>query len=464
MRIQWKKLSKEEISNIGKERFGNKYSYNNVDVSKIKNVRSKISITCNTCSAIFLSTIENHFIAKRNCKNCAMKEVGHKKYKSGKYYYDLLKNKELKNHNFDSLNLIDKLNRSDEVIFFCNNHDIPIVCKRSLNNLLQGYGCFICTNGNKINSFIFKEKAKKIHNNKYNYSLVNDMCFTKGANSKLPIICKEHGKFYMTYNSHINSKSECKKCSIKINRLKKMITLEEFLNKSKNHPYNKNFSYEKLTNNYSFDYKFKVKDSVPILCKTHNYIFYPSIDNFLNKHTGCSKCSKVFKINVNDFIKRAHEIHDNKYNYSLISVIKNNLMKINIICRFHKKEFIFKQSVSNHLRGHGCPKCTHRISKNEFKWLNLLNIKQENRQISLPGLSNYIKVDGYDPDTNTVYEFYGDYWHGNLNKFAANDLHPVRKKTFGEVYKNTLKKENSIKKAGYNLVSIWESDFKKQLK
>ena len=64
-------------------------------------------------------------------------------------------------------------------------------------------------------------------------------------------------------------------------------------------------------------------------------------------------------------------------------------------------------------------------------------------------------------ETNTIYEFYGDYWHGNPKRFILTDINKRTKTTFGELYKNTLQKEKDIRELGYNLVVIWESDWKK---
>lgn len=36
-------------------------------------------------------------------------------------------------------------------------------------------------------------------------------------------------------------------------------------------------------------------------------------------------------------------------------------------------------------------------------------------------------------------------------------------KNLSKLHQRTLKKENELKAAGYNVVSIWENDFKKQL-
>ena len=128
---------------------------------------------------------------------------------------------------------------------------------------------------------------------------------------------------------------------------------------------------------------------------------------------------------------------------------------IKIICKKHGE---FLQTPKDHLNGNGCSKCVNRVSKSEIKWLDSLNIKEKNRQISLPGLSNYIKVDGYDPETNTVYEFLGSYYHGDPIKYNLNDYNKKTKTTFKELYDRTIEKEIKIRKAGYNYQFIWEED------
>ncbi len=70
------------------------------------------------------------------------------------------------------------------------------------------------------------------------------------------------------------------------------------------------------------------------------------------------------------------------------------------------------------------------------------------------------EADGYCAETNTVYEFHGDCWHGNPQVYKPEDLcHPFNNKTAGELYNATIIRENKIKAFGYNLVVMWESDF-----
>jgi hypothetical protein len=73
------------------------------------------------------------------------------------------------------------------------------------------------------------------------------------------------------------------------------------------------------------------------------------------------------------------------------------------------------------------------------------------------------KVDGYCKETNTVYEFYGDYWHGNP-EMINNKKFCKNKKLFSELYKNTIIREERISTVGYNIISIWEHEFDKNIK
>ena len=70
-------------------------------------------------------------------------------------------------------------------------------------------------------------------------------------------------------------------------------------------------------------------------------------------------------------------------------------------------------------------------------------------------------VDGYDPKTNTIYEFLGDYWHGNPERFNPNDIHHFCKKTYGQLYENTFSTMKKVKSLGYNVKYIWETDWLK---
>jgi alkyl sulfatase BDS1-like metallo-beta-lactamase superfamily hydrolase len=74
-----------------------------------------------------------------------------------------------------------------------------------------------------------------------------------------------------------------------------------------------------------------------------------------------------------------------------------------------------------------------------------------------------LSADGYHKDTNTnietIYEFYGDYWHGNPDVHSPTIYNKSTYSTMGELYQNTMDREKVIKEMGYNLISIWENDY-----
>ena len=72
-------------------------------------------------------------------------------------------------------------------------------------------------------------------------------------------------------------------------------------------------------------------------------------------------------------------------------------------------------------------------------------------------------MDGYDPTTNTIYEFNGDFWHGNP-KIYPTGFNKVTNCDFEILYIRTLVRSENITNSGYNLISIWESEWKEQKK
>ena len=59
------------------------------------------------------------------------------------------------------------------------------------------------------------------------------------------------------------------------------------------------------------------------------------------------------RLTLEEFIYKAKQVHNNKYDYSNVEYI-NNTTKIKITCQEHG---IFEQSPDKHLQKRGCPKC-----------------------------------------------------------------------------------------------------------
>ena len=76
---------------------------------------------------------------------------------------------------------------------------------------------------------MFIEKAKEIHGDKYDYSLVE----YKNNKTKIKIICKEHGIFEQSPYLHLKG-SGCPKCYYKKLSNQNTFTINEFIEKAKN--------------------------------------------------------------------------------------------------------------------------------------------------------------------------------------------------------------------------------------
>jgi hypothetical protein len=105
------------------------------------------------------------------------------------------------------------------------------------------------------------------------------------------------------------------------------------------------------------------------------------------------------------------------------------------------------------------------ISKKCIKWLekimeidkiNILHEKNDG-EYNIP--NTLYKVDGYCKETNTIYEFHGCLYHGCNKCFDENSINPKRNIKNIYLYNETIKKEELIKKLGYNLITMWEHAF-----
>ena len=79
---------------------------------------------------------------------------------------------------------------------------------------------------------------------------------------------------------------------------------------------------------------------------------------------------------------------------------------------------------------------------------------RECRQPELPNLS----VDGFCPETRTVYEFFGCYFHGHTCQ-AFRDVTTMVGDTLADRYERTMARIEQIARAGYQVEVQWECEF-----
>jgi hypothetical protein len=198
-------------------------------------------------------------------------------------------------------------------------------------------------------------------------------------------------------------------------------------------------------------------DEVVIECPIHGP-FSQTPNNHLNGN-GCPKC-KWDKIHgglrdtTDSFILKARKVHGDLYDYSA-TYYRNGKTKVSVICRKHGEFF---QCPNNHLTGYGCLKCGYekcnniKWSKPEQEFMDYIHVDAR-----IKAVGHYI-VDGIK--NNTIYEFLGDYWHGNPACYDSFDKNPSKNKTFGELLSETFGRFDALKNMGYEVKYIWESEWK----
>ena len=107
------------------------------------------------------------------------------------------------------------------------------------------------------------------------------------------------------------------------------------------------------------------------------------------------------------------------------------------------------------------------FSKMSIMWLNYVSngnsikhaLNGDEKQLTI-GNKTY-KADGFCKETNTVYEFYGCFWHGCPNCYKPNIINSKNQKDMGALNDLTVEKRDTIKNAGYNHVSTYECQLTK---
>jgi hypothetical protein len=119
-----------------------------------------------------------------------------------------------KHNNYYDYSLVKYINATTKVQIICPKHG---VFEQQPNNHLFGQRCIKCM-GDSVrkarisNTEDFIEKSKKIHGNKYDYSLVK----YKTGKDKVIIICPFHGEFLQTPFAHSSPsmKQGCPYCNV----------------------------------------------------------------------------------------------------------------------------------------------------------------------------------------------------------------------------------------------------------
>ena len=313
-------MSKEEFIEKSKILYGDKYDYSHVEYI---NDNKKVSIYCKIHKEFFTKSPKAHLEGSR-CKKClydSLKLTNEQFIEKARaihgYKYDYTK------VNYEKSQI--------KVEIICPTHgsffQIP-------NSHLSGSGCIKCGNINKsesqkhtIEEFI--DRAKQMHGESYDYSLVE----YENTDKKVNIICKKHNIiFSQSPYGHLTG-SGCPECRYEKTAKSNTKNTNWFIEKAILKHGDK-YDYSKV------DYK-NAKTKVIIGCKTHG-----DFEQTPNSHLqgrGCEKCGhelskEKIKVSFEDFVRRGQELFGEKFLYDESS-FKSLNDKITLTCIKHSHKF-----------------------------------------------------------------------------------------------------------------------------
>ena len=357
-------------------------------------------------------------------------------------------------------------------------------------------------NKKKTTDGIIKE-FKSIHGDYYDYSKVD----YDGVNSKIKIICPEHGEFEQKPKHHLRN-SGCKLCGKKNANKKNTLTLEQFIEKST------------TKHNNKYDYSLvEYKDAhtkVKIICPIHGEFEQEAsshirgcgckicgnesvgeknsisqdeaIEQFKNIHNdlydysqveykgcnskvkiicpihgtfemlpgnhllyGCVECNKIKRSDDIEIklIDKCKILHNNKYDYSNVQY-NNADDKVKIICPIHGE---FEQLLHDHYyKNAGCSKCSNIVSRKELEVRQFIKQQYSGEIIhSDKKVLNGLELDIYLPEIKLAIEFDGIYFHSEITGKKNRSYH--------------LNKTKMCEDKGIQLLHIFENEwvFKKDI-
>lgn len=187
-------LPKDEFIRRARETHGDKYDYS---VVEYENYKSHVNIIC-PIHGFFSQTPHNHVTGK-GCPRCSYDGMRLSKDEF------IERAKRVHGDKYD-YSLTEYMGQKVKVKVVCSEHgefeQLPM-------NHLSGNGCPVCFGSLKLTTEEFIERARAIHGDKYDYSKVDYV----NSETKVHIICHEHGEFWQNPHGHLTGRS-CPKCSL----------------------------------------------------------------------------------------------------------------------------------------------------------------------------------------------------------------------------------------------------------
>lgn len=299
--------------------------------------------------------------------------------------------------NLYDYSLSDYKNNKTPVDIICSIHGI--FKQRPDAHIFQKQKCPRCQK--ILNKKDFIEKSNKIHNNIFDYSIINYV----NSKIKVEIKCIKHGSFFIRPNDHLMGIG-CPLC----NKSFKMIESKfiEISNKIHNNKYD-----------YSLLKYINCNTKVNVICKEHGIFEIKPLYHV--RGGGCQKCSKVQ--DIDNFINKSNKMHNFLYDYSK-SIFKGSNIKLEIICKIHGSFFM---TPNKHLIGQGCSSCKSSKGEKEIekilKHYKLSYIKQHVFENCF--YKNKLKFDFYVDKYNFCIEYDGEQHFMPINHWGGIEKYDI---------------------------------------
>lgn len=290
MKTKRVKLTTKEFIAKAKEIHGDKYDYSKV---YYVNLGTKVCIICPKHGE-FWQRPDCHLRGNEGCPQCMKNKTGRNIYKTTENFIE-------ESHKIHG----DKYDYS-KVKYRGDKTKVCIICPehgefwQTPNNHLKGKGCPDCYGNRKLSVDKFINQAREVHGDKYDYSKVE----YKNTDTKVCIICPEHGEFWQTPYHHIKRKQGCPKCGGRVKRNR-----EEFIETARKiHGDRYDYSKVEYVNN---------ETKVCIICHNKNKFgkehgeFWQTPSKHLQGH-GCPNCKMSY---LEEQVKNVLDEYNIKYKY-----------------------------------------------------------------------------------------------------------------------------------------------------
>lgn len=254
----------EEFIEKARKIHGDKYDYSKVEYI---NNKTKVCIVC-PIHGEFWQRPNNH-LSGQGCPHCG----GTANIKTEGF---IEKARMVHGDKYD-YSKVDYVNNKTKVIIVCKKHGEFTV---SPEHHLRGVGCPKC-HFEKLSSLFsmtkdeFVEKAKSVHEDKYDYSKVDYV----NNNTKVCIVCPVHGEFWQTPHNHLSGNG-CPKCKGDKLRQDKLKTFDEFVSEA-NKIHGKKYTYIPPYSGKNIP--------IEIICPLHGKFKQTPHDHLSG--CGCPKCN-----------------------------------------------------------------------------------------------------------------------------------------------------------------------------